>query len=208
MENNKPTPSAISKGDLRTVRAQTRLRKRYSQLRDRGGYRALADEMSMNQKYVWEFVRRGVLPNNEELRERLLDWRSDGKKEKPLDDLMLRLHDLILVHKGVGCAIKKKDLLKELYGEGAAADESYNNVYDRRLRSMIERLIHDHGALICSTPRAGYFWAGTLSEGLACVERSEMRARKQLDNTGHLKRNLQLVFGGQLEIFREQGEGE
>lgn len=203
MKNNRTTFGAILKDDITTVQAKRRLWKRYGELRQSGGYRALADEVGMNQMYVWEFMTHGMLPSNEELKELLLNWRpAESRKElKPMDKMMQKLHDTIkFEHVGAEKGIKKKELLRKLYGESAAADESYNNVQDRQLRKMIESLNHDHGALICSSPKCGYFWPSTLSEGLQTVERLEKRARKQLSNTGHLERNLKLVFGGQADL--------
>lgn len=208
MRNNKTLPNAETKVDLRVIRQQTRLLKRYSELRLKAGeprpsgYRALADEIGVNVRYVFEFVTKGLLPTNEDVREKLLEWRPGGPKEaQPMEGLMLKLYNLVRLHHiGKKSGIKKRDLLRELYSEAAARDESYNNPYDRALREMIKELNHDHGALICSTSKDGYFWASSLGEGLRTVERDEKRARTQLDNTSHLRRNLQQAFGGQLEM--------
>ena len=103
-------------------------------------------------------------------------------------------------HVGKDRAIKKRELLREIFGLEAAHDESYNNPFDRKLREMIEHLNHDCGALIFSSSDAGYFWASSLDEGLHALEEPERRARTQLDNVNHLKHNLQRIFGGQMKM--------
>ena len=102
-------------------------------------------------------------------------------------------------HCGNAKAIKKRDLLVELYGTYAAEDESYNNAYDRTLRSMIEE-INQEGGLICSSASGGYWWAESLDDGLEAAERNMNRALTQLENARRLANNLKAEFGGQLAL--------
>ena len=64
----------------------------------------------------------------------------------------------------------------------------------------LPRLVYEISLVICSTPADGYFWASSLREGQEAVSHLEKRARTQLDNTSHLRRNLQRKFGGQLTL--------
>ncbi len=194
--------------DQKSLRAVSRLKRRHRQLARKGGFRALADEVfrglvnvKPNMSYVYEFVMNGKLPANEEIREKLLTFGTKPQEKKPMDILQQKLFDTMrFYHVGEGKSIKKRDLLKEIYGPDAAADESYNNPNDRRLRQAIEEINHDHEGLICSSPDAGYFWASSLSEGLEAVDASTRRAATQMENASHLKRNLQRAFGGQLRM--------
>src|SRR5690242_7779174 len=104
MTNNRPPANSNTKDDVRVIRAQYRLLKRYSALRKNGGYRALAAEIGVpNVNYVWKFLTKGELPTNEEIREKLLSWHPGGTKEiKSMDELMRKLFDLLrLQHVGV-----------------------------------------------------------------------------------------------------------
>ncbi len=103
-------------------------------------------------------------------------------------------------HCGKARQIKKRDLLAEVYGQGATRDESYNNLQDRKLRKMIEE-INDEGGLICSDS-SGYFWAASLDDGLDAAERNRARALTQLENANHLIENLKAEYGSQLGLFK------
>jgi len=192
-------PSAAKlKDDAKVELAKTRLLKLKSEHKS---WHRVADYLGINVRYVWEFYWKGMLPSNVDIRRILMSGKPADKEIKEMDPLMQRLHYVLSTwHVGKGKAIKKRDLLKEIFGDYAAQDESYNNQYDRRLRSMIEELNHDHEGLICSTPDAGYFWAGSLSEGLSAVEQNTRRAATQMDNAHRLERNLKQKFGGQLEM--------
>ena len=113
----------------------------------------------------------------------------------------VKLTNILKQHRGVKNAIKKRDLLKEMFGIETAEDESYNNVDDRKLREMIEELNNEHGGLICSSSTAGYYWAEDLKEGLAAVEAAKRRAATQMHNASSLEKNLQDAFGGQLGLL-------
>lgn len=102
-------------------------------------------------------------------------------------------------HRGQVNAIKKRDLLVELYGNYAAEDESYNNAYDRKLRGMIEE-INQEGGLVCSSASGGYWWAESLDDGLGAAERNMNRAFTQLENARRLVKNLKDEFGGQMVL--------
>ena len=117
-----------------------------------------------------------------------------------MDELKARLIWLMRGrHCGQGKAIKKRDLLVELYGGYAAEDESYNNAYDRTLRATIEE-INQEGGLICSSASGGYWWAESLDDGLEAAERNMNRALTQLENARRLEKNLKAEFGGQLML--------
>jgi hypothetical protein len=204
MTNNNVPSDVNQEDDPKTLLAQNRLLKLYSKLKRKGGWRAVADRLGIkNVSYVHRFALHGELPNNPEIRQALLRGRAvQERKPEDMDEMMQRLQYVMSTwHVGKEKAIKKRDLLTEIFGEGAGKNESYNNPYDRKLRSMIEELNHDHGGLICSTPDAGYFWASSLTEGLDAVEASNRRAVTQLDNAKHLERNLKNQFGGQLELL-------
>ena len=193
--------------DIKLVRAQTRLLKAYSGFRRNGGWRALAEKVSrdagmpINQKYIYELCAKNIAPANPEIRDALTDWRLNAMEQKAMTDLEQRISaEMKRNHIGRAHAIKTKDLLFLLFGEEAAADRSTNNRFSRELREAIVSLNHDHEALICSTPADGYFWASSLREGQEAVSHLEKRARTQLDNTSHLRRNLQRKFGGQLTL--------
>jgi hypothetical protein len=193
----------MSKDDLDILHAKTRLKRLYEKLKKKGGWRAVAKQIKVpNVRYVYNFVIHNKLPINPEIRVALLRARpARERKPKDMNPLMQRLEYLMRQwHVGMDKAIKKKDLLVEIYGPYAVEDQSYNNPYDRELRNMIEELNHDHNALICSTPSDGYFWASSLSEGLSAVEASTRRAATQMDNAHHLERNLKQAFGGQLSM--------
>ncbi len=65
---------------------------------------------------------------------------------------------------------------------------------------MIEDLNNEYDALICSSPKVGYFWAGNLSEGLRAVNADSRRWLTQKRNADKLKMNLQRNLGGQLTM--------
>jgi hypothetical protein len=201
MTNNRPQTNEKPGDDTQVLKAQTRLLRLYSERRQKGGWRRVADDLGIsNVSYVFNFAVHGKLSGNPEVLAVLMRGKPISER-KPMDQLEQKLFNMMRFHHiGQAHAIKKRDLLAALYGAEAARDESYNNPHDRKLRSMIETLNHDHGALICSSPSAGYFYASSLTEGLRAVEHLEKRARTQLDNTSHLKRNLQENFGGQLEM--------
>ena len=108
----------------------------------------------------------------------------------------------ILTHRHVGQAqaVKKADLLVEMFGPESAADKSYNNQYDRSLRSMIEELIQG-GQPICSSPTDGYWYAASLEDGLPAAERAYSRATTQLHNALRLKKNIIETYGGQMSLL-------
>ena len=108
----------------------------------------------------------------------------------------------ILTHRRVGQskAVKKADLLVEMFGPEAAADKSYNNQYDRSLRAMIEELIQG-GQPICSSPTDGYWYAASLEDGLPAAERAYSRAMTQLYNAARLKKNILETYGGQMSLL-------
>lgn len=95
--------------------------------------------------------------------------------------------------------MKKRDLLREVFGAHAAADESYNNPFDRTLRGLIEE-INAEGGVICSSARHGYWWAASLADGLSAAEANMGRALTQLENSKRLVDNLKREFGGQLSM--------
>jgi len=106
-------------------------------------------------------------------------------------------------HLGKGKAIRKRDLLKELFGADVAADESYNNLHDRELRGAIEEINHDEGGLICSSAADGYWWAESLRDGIKAAEANKSRALTQLHNAEQLVDNIKRQYGGQLGMFEE-----
>ena len=108
----------------------------------------------------------------------------------------------ILTHRHVGQskAVKKADLLVEMFGTEAATDKSYNNQYDRSLRAMIEELIQG-GQPICSSPTDGYWFAASLEDGLPAAERAHARATTQLHNAMRLKKNILETYGGQMSLL-------
>ena len=113
------------------------------------------------------------------------------------------LHILTHRHVGQSQAVKKADLLVEMFGPEAAADKSYNNQYDRSLRAMIEELVQG-GEPICSSPTAGYWYAASLEDGLPAAEQSKARAMTQLSNANRLTENIKKAYGGQLAMFGGQ----
>jgi len=104
-------------------------------------------------------------------------------------------------HVGQGKAIKKRDLLREIFGQSVAEDESYNNLQDRQLRDAINKANNEEGALICSSARLGYWWAASMSDGVGAIEENKSRAMTQLANVSALEKNLQKEYGGQLELL-------
>lgn len=119
---------------------------------------------------------------------------SREEKQKVLDSLEFK-------HKGQDNAIKKRDLLEELYGHDAAKDESYNNPHDRKLRAAIEELVKE-GKPICSSARRGYWYAASLKDGLDSVTENKSRALTQLANVERLEENIQKMYGGQIGMFQ------
>ena len=109
------------------------------------------------------------------------------------------LHILTHRHVGQAQAVKKADLLVEMFGPEAAADKSYNNQYDRSLRAMIEELIQN-GQPICSSPTDGYWYAASLEDGLPAADRAKSRATTQLHNALRLKKNILETYGGQMSL--------
>lgn len=196
--NNKQESAAILKADAKVAQAVNRILKLKIK---HGGWRGVQEYLGLtNVSYAYKFAMHGELSNNPDVRRILMKGRPDPK-EKTMDPLMQRLEFMLKTyHVGKNQAIKKDALLKEVWGGYAAADKSYNNLYDRKLRGMIEDLIHNHEALICSSPDAGYWWASSLPEGLEVAEKALERAGHQMDNAHHLERNLKQKFGGQLEM--------
>lgn len=103
-------------------------------------------------------------------------------------------------HVGQRKAIKKRDLLKEVFGSAADQSESYNNLQDRQIRDAINKA-NEEGALICSSAKYGYWWAESMSDGIAAVEENKSRALTQLANVSTLEKNLQKEYGGQLGLL-------
>lgn len=101
-------------------------------------------------------------------------------------------------HCGKIHAIKSNDLVAKIFGPGASQDKSYNSYHGRILREMIEELVRDRGALICSDTENGYWWASSLSDGLPAAKKHTERAMTQLRNARQLDRNLRRHFGGQM----------
>ena len=110
------------------------------------------------------------------------------------------LHILTHRHIGQAQAVKKADLLVEMFGPEAAVDKSYNNQYDRSLRAMIEELIQG-GQPICSSPTDGYWYAASPEDGLPAAERAYSRAMTQLYNAARLKKNILETYGGQMSLL-------
>lgn len=106
-------------------------------------------------------------------------------------------------HVGQSNAAKKSELLVELWGPDSAQDKSYNNQYDRSLRSMIEDLVGE-GHPICSSPSAGYWYAASLEDGLTAADQSKARALTQLENANRLRENIVAKYGGQLSLMEAQ----
>jgi hypothetical protein len=104
-------------------------------------------------------------------------------------------------HVGQEEAIRKGELLVEVFGPEASKDKSYNNPFDRELRAMIEWINREETGLICSDTKNGYWWAASLSDGLPAAEKNVNRALTQLENAKHLEDNLRQAFGGQLELI-------
>jgi hypothetical protein len=90
-------------------------------------------------------------------------------------------------------------IVKELWGEEAAQDKTYNSRYLRSLRVMIEEAIND-GALICSDSTAGYWWASSTKD-VEAAERNVKRALTQKQNAEQLIKNIKKVYGGQLGLL-------
>ena len=110
------------------------------------------------------------------------------------------LHILTHRHIGQAQAVKKADLLVEMFGPEAAVDKSYNNQYDRSLRAMIEELIQG-GQPICSSPTDGYWYAASLEDGLPAADRAKSRALTQLHNAERLEKNIVETYGGQMSLL-------
>ena len=103
-------------------------------------------------------------------------------------------------HTGQGQSAKKSELLTEMWGADATADKSYNNQYDRSLRSMIEDLVGE-GHPVCSSPSNGYWYAASLEDGLPAAEQSKARALTQLGNAERLHKNIVAMYGGQMSLL-------
>jgi hypothetical protein len=103
-------------------------------------------------------------------------------------------------HTGREMAAHKRDLLREFYSVRVAENESYNNLFDREIRLLIEE-INQGGGLICSSSTDGYWWAESLVDGLPFAERNRSRALTQLGNAERLVDNLKSEFGGQLPLI-------
>ena len=122
----------------------------------------------------------------------------DESQEYLKDRLKLLMRNY---HLGQDKAIRKRELLAELYGPTKAKDESTNNPYDREMRSMIEQINAEDNGLICSDSTHGYWWAASLSDGLPAAEKNVARALTQYGNAKHLEENLHKAFGGQLDFL-------
>lgn len=103
-------------------------------------------------------------------------------------------------HKGKERAAHKRDLLREFYSVRVAENESYNNLFDREIRGLIEE-INQGGGLICSSAADGYWWAESLVDGLPAAEKNKSRALTQLGNAERLVDNLKKEYGGQLPLI-------
>lgn len=103
-------------------------------------------------------------------------------------------------HLGRTRAVKKRDLLRELYGAEAEADRSYNNPFDRKLRKMMEELVQA-GYAVCSSAQCGYWYASSLDDGLGSVRENKSRALTQLGNAERLEQNILAEYGGQMGMF-------
>lgn len=111
-----------------------------------------------------------------------------------------KLLSILQDHKGRKSAIKKRELVRIIFGSDEAGNESYNNSSDRTMRDAIEELIQD-GHPICSSASCGYWYADGLKDGLASVEENRSRALTQLANVKQLEDNIQAAYGGQLELM-------
>jgi hypothetical protein len=206
MPNNKHHSEEKPKLDIPLVRAQIRLLTAYSSVRNDGGWHTIAKQLNVNVRYVYELCVKNIAPTNPDALDKILSWRPNGKEEEKMDELTQRLLDLMKTkHVGKENAIKSAALVTELYGAFNILKTnekltSKNNPYDRKLRELIEDLNHNHGAMICSTPADGYFWAASLTEGLSASSRLKKRAMTQLGNISHLERNLKQTFGHQLPL--------
>jgi len=103
-------------------------------------------------------------------------------------------------HMGKDRAAHKRELLREFYSVRVAENESYNNLFDREIRGLIEE-INQGGGLICSSAADGYWWAESLVDGLPAAEKNKSRALTQLGNAERLVQNLKREFGGQLPLI-------
>ncbi len=150
------------------ARVRDRLQKRYSELRESGGWRALADEIGrdmqvvINHRYVWDFCRTGSLPANPIVRHALLNWQPKGEEHmvdlsypSGLERAILSVLDY---HHGREKAIGRDELVNDLVGMGYRENE-------RVVREAIKQL-RRQGHLICSIPGndGGYYLAGSLAE--------------------------------------------
>lgn len=107
---------------------------------------------------------------------------------------------LMQSHLGQERAVKKVDLIRKLWGDAAANDQSYNSRFDRSLRAMIEELNHE-GGLVCSSPSSGYWWADSLDDGLPAAQSLIARASVQMDNARTLEKNIVKAYGGQMALM-------
>ena len=110
------------------------------------------------------------------------------------------LHILTHRHVGQAQAVKKADLLVEMFGPESAADKSYNNQYDRSLRDMIEELVNT-GAVICSDSARGYWWAASLEDGLPAARQKIARGATITKSGRTLERNILETYGGQMSLL-------
>mgnify|MGYP001399000486 CR=1 FL=1 len=106
-------------------------------------------------------------------------------------------------HSGQGRAAKKSELLTEMWGPEAAADKSYNNLYDRSLREMFDE-INAHGGLVCSDSVRGYWWAESLEDGLPAARQKIARGANIIESGRVLERNILDAYGGQLSLLGDQ----
>ncbi len=166
--------NANSKVDTRVIRAQTRLLKRYSELRQMGGWRVLADEISrdvglrVNQRYVWEFCRNGILPSNLDVREALLDWRPNGGSsmtgksvyEQILADLAagemtsLQREIFAALRRAYPSSLSRQQLVKMIHGY--EPQDINNDAGDRKNRKAIQALRDQMIPIASSSGEAGY----------------------------------------------------
>jgi hypothetical protein len=154
-----------------------------------GGWRRIAAKMNVNLRTVYEFAERGILPASAVIRDVLL--RGYPSEPQPMDALMLNIRDELRArHIGEGNAIKTRELLQVL---------GVSQMSDRQLRHAIEKINHDHQGLICSSPWSGYWWSSGMGD-LDAVEAAFHRAKTQLDNAAHLRRNIIREYGGQIPL--------
>ena len=90
----------------------------------------------------------------------------EEKEYKSIEELDGYVLFVLNMHRGEQNAITRWALVKRIYGEGAADEDTQNddNLYDRAVRKSIERL-RQQGQHICNRGNgAGYYVAATREE--------------------------------------------